>query len=459
MKQLLEKLLGRIWNRLASRHSRSAIERGLQLGFRFSDDEVRAALYAIPHSKRAEHIALLGKTGTWKSSLLRFFSQQDIQAGRGFIFFDLHGDATPILLSMVAVQERSTKRDLSEQLIVVNPADPDVSVGLNPLEGSRGENQFVRILEFAEVLKHRWRLDAFGARTDELLRNALYVLADNNLTLVELMPLLGNDVFRASCLERLTNSEVRHYFESRYNQASAAMQAVMREPILNKTSAFTADPHFRHIVGQTKSTFSLLEAMDQGKWVILNLHKGFLGEEAVTLGSLFLTSIKNAVFSRRERQLFTVYADEIQNLVALGSDVETMLSEARKFGVSVCSANQFLEQYPQEMRAAILAVGTHIFFRLSSSDAQHIATALDGGRLLVELLKNLPPRHLVVKSGDQRCQEVVVPDLKVPTVSFTDLYERSQRRWARRRSEIDQEISNRLAKAYQRPNEVLDGWE
>jgi len=459
MRYLFEKLFTAVLNRFTTWRRRTARNGGLKLGLTVADGEVSDRPSAISHARRAEHVAILGRTGTGKSSLIRYFCEQDIEAGRGFIFFDLHGDATPLLLSTIAEVERESERDLSENLIVVNPADGEFSVGLNPLEGSGGDGRYVRILGFTDVLKHRWNLHAFGARTDELLRNSLYALAECGLTLVELMPFLGNDPFRVSCLRKVTNAEVRQYFTERYDQASPAMRAVMREPILNKTSAFTADPHFRHIVGQVKSTFSLLDAMEEGKWVILNLHKGRLGEEALTLGSMFLPMIKNVLFSRQKRQLFTVFADEVQNLVALGRDVETMLSEARKFGVSICTANQFLDQYPAEMRSAILAVGTHIFFRLSSADAQCIAGALDGGKALSALLRNLPARHLVVKSGGDPWQEVVVPDLKSPSAPFADLYERSRRRFAKRRSEVEAEIANRLARAYRSPNEVLNGWE
>jgi hypothetical protein len=160
------------------------------------------------------------------------------------------------------------------------------------------------------------------------------------------------------------------------------MQAVMREPILNKTSAFTADPSFRHIVGQRQSTFRMTEAMDRGHWVIANLEKGKLGEQSLTLGSLLFTVSKHALFSRTERSLFTVYVDEVQNFVAYDTDIETVLSEARKFGVSVVTANQFLGQYPDATRVAILSVGTHIFFQLSPGDAVVIAQALDGGKSL-----------------------------------------------------------------------------
>jgi len=222
----------------------------------------------------------------------------------------------PFLLRMVAADERRRGVDLSERLIVIEPADTEFSVGLNVLEAQEGQQNYVQLAEFAQILKARWGLDSFGARTEELLRNSLHVLADNGLTLLEMAPLLTSAAFRATCLDRVQNTEVISYFQTRFDIRSEAMQGVYRDAILNKVSGFTTDQRFRHILGQQRSTFSLLEAMDRGRWVILNLDKGRLGEQASTLGSLLLTKLKNALFARRRRQLFTIYADEIQNLVA-----------------------------------------------------------------------------------------------------------------------------------------------
>jgi hypothetical protein len=459
MKRWIERLIAKIWNRRAARLRHTVIARALDLGALVTEGESARGRVGLDQARRAEHIAILGRTGAGKSSLVRYIAKQDIEAGRGGIYFDLHGDAMPFLLATFAAQEQNLKRDLSEKLIVVEPADPEYSVGLNPLGEGREGDRFLQIAELAQILRQRWQLDTFGARTDELLRNSLYVLAENDLTLLEVSPLLAHSAFRASCLKKLRNAEVRQYFEIRYDQASEPMRATMREPILNKISAFTADPRFRSIVGQQRSTFSVVEAMDRGQWVILNLHKGRLGEQAATLGSLFLTTIKNALFARKGRGLFTIYADEIQNLVSYGSGLETMLSEARKFGVGIVTANQFLDQYPAEMRAAIMAVGTHVFFQLSPHDAQQIATALDGGKPLAELLKNLPRRHLVVKTGSERWQQVVVPKLAEPKVDATGLYDRCRARWARKRSDIEEEIRQRQAVVTQSTKEALDDWE
>ena len=458
MLHFFEQLVISIWNRIHQRRAKKQVAAGLSLGHEVLEGQKTNRASRLSQTRRTMHIAVLGKTGSGKSSLLRSLCLEDIAAtGRGFVFFDLHGEDTKFLLRAIAQREKELKLHLSQRLIVISPADDGCSVGLNPLEET--EPDFVRIAEFAEILRTRWGLDRFGARTDELLRNSLYALSANHLTLLELSPLLTDSGFRAQCLKKTSNADVRYYFESRYGQASDPMKATMREPILNKTSAFTADPRFRHIVGQVKSTFSLQEAMDQGYWIIADLPKGKLGAQALTLASLLLTTARNAIFTRESRSPFTLYCDEIQNLMAQSSDIETVLSEARKFGISVVAANQFLDQYPAEMRAAVLSVGTHVFFQLSSADAGTVAQMLDGGKSLAEKLKNLPQRRFVVKSGSECWREGIVPMVNDPKANYSDLLNRSRGLRALPRPQVEREIAARHAALSKSTDEVLDGWE
>lgn len=458
MFHFIEQLVSSLWDRVRSYRKRArSVAVGITLGLLVVDEEVTGRRVGLSQVQRTMHVAILGKTGSGKSFLLRHLAQQDIVAGRGFIYFDLHGDATPFLLRTIATHEWRLRQPLHANVILIAPADREFSVGLNPLEQT--EASFVRIAEFSQILKRRWGLDHFGARTDELLRNALYVLSANGLTLLELAPLLTHAGFRAGCLKKTPNAEVRQYFELRYNQASEPMQATMREPILNKTSAFTADPNFRHIVGQQRSTFSVTEAMDEGQWIIANLEKGKLGDQSLTLGSLLFTVAKNALFARTNRTPFTIYVDEVQNFLEYDTGIETVLSEARKFGISVVSANQFLGQYPDAMRSAILSVGTHIFFQLSPVDAATIAQALDGGKSLAERLKNLPPRHFVVKSGADRWREACTPTVDDPKVNVSELLDRARAYRARPRTAVEAEIAERHAVLARTTDEVLNGWE
>ncbi len=456
--RFLEQLIADIWNRLGGRRRGARSEGGsLDLGFRVVDDETTKRHVTLTSQDRMRHVVVLGKTGSGKSYLLRYMSQQDIEKGRGFIYFDLHGDATPFLMQAINTRERRERRHLSDKLVLIDPSDPIMSVGLNPLEQETPD--FVRIAEVAEILKRHWALDHFGARTDELLRNTLYALSANNLTLVELVPFLTNGAFRTACLKSVPNADIRQYFEFRYDQASEAMQATMREPILNKTSAFTADPKFRHIVGQQQSTFSFGEAMDEGYWIIVNLAKGRLGAQALTLGSLIFTMVKNALFARTTDRLCSLYCDEIQNFVPQGSEIETVLAEARKTRTGFVSANQFLDQLPAEMRAALLSAGTHIFFQLSSADAVQVSQMLDGGKPLAERLKNLYQRHAIVKSGPDRWTELRVPDVHTLRVDYTDLLNRVRYTRGRVRAHVERDIARRVGQVMETKEEQPDGWE
>jgi hypothetical protein len=454
---LLEKVLARLWNWVFTRR-RKALSAGLFLGFLLSDDRPTKFRIFLSQRQRVTHTLLLGRTGTGKSSLIDSMMEQDIRAGRGFLAIKFHDDHKRVL-SAIAAEERRTGKDLSDRTIVVDPSDLQYSIGLNPLEISGGLSVFIQIAEISNVIRNHAHLDSFGPQTEELLRNSLHVLADSHLTLVELAHFLTNSVFRFSLMTNVTNAEVRGYFENRFDQLSDAMRRSMTNPVLNKTSAFTADPHFRHILGQKQSTFSLIDAIDEGCFIILALPKNRLGEQTALIASVLLAKLKNSAFQRRRRELFTIYADEIQNLVSSESSLEVMFSELRKFGIGIVAANQYLDQYPPQLRSAILAIGTHICFQLSAGDADKMAQAMDGGKNLAELLRNLPMRNFVVKSGSDHCKQVLAPKVEPLKIDFRNLHERSQKRWARERSEIEQEIQGRVPKSADAGKEQLDEWE
>ena len=456
MNSFLDMLVANSWNRVL-RLFQPKLKGGLLLGKLVTEGRPTKNSYFLPHSKRTEHIAVLGKTGTGKSSLLRQICLQDIRARRGFAFFDLHGDATPYLLSAIADQEQRFGVDLSDKLILIEPADPEFSVGVNVLSHAVDEQNFARLSEITSLFENRWDL-SLGARTVELLRNSLHVLAANHLTLVELSPLLHNAALRAKCLKRVLNLEICDYFTQRYDTASPAMQSAMRDPVLNKISEFVSDPHFRHIVGQQHSTFSVEESADASRWIILKLDKGRLGPQALLLAGLFLSQLKTALFRRKTRKLFSLFLDEVQNLVSPTIGIDTLLSESRKFGIGVCSANQYLSQYQQSIRSAILSVGTLLHFQLSGEDSEDIAKHLDGGKSLSERLRNLAPRHFIAKSGHYSPYEVLTPELPAIKVDYADLVRRSQIHYARKRSEIEADIQARKPKTA-KPEEVLSEWQ
>ena len=329
---------------------------------------------------RLGHIYIAGGTGVGKTKLIEMLIQQDILAGNGIALADPHGDLTTNILRFLAKHFGSHDIDaLGKRLILVEPFNREWAVGFNPLRG--GDRTFPATLELLEIFRRFWGNGYWGPRMDEVLRNTLITLSENNLTLLEARPLLTHPDFRQNLVQGISFGEVRDYWTYRYNPLSDKMQAMYREPVLNKITAFITDPSIYRILGQRDSTVDFRQAMDEGKWVLLNLSKGHLKENLRLLGTIFLAKIKQASLSRidtpeDDRRPFFVFVDEFQNFVE--EDIETILSEARKFRLGLTLVHQNLDQLPAQLRSAILGnAGTEIFFRLSHHDAAQISSELD----------------------------------------------------------------------------------
>jgi hypothetical protein len=447
----LETIFINTWNRIVGARS-PRLEGGLPLGHLVMDERVTAKRYFLPTQSRLRHVVIQGKTGSGKSFSILSIAFHDVDAARGFALFDLHGDLIPQILAFIAQKHP----DYAARLVLIDPANPEYAVGLNPLEVTDEYSRFREVAEITRSLADRW--DFKGARTEELLRNTLYALSVNGLTILEAALFLSNDDYRSALLKKVSNQDVLEYFELRFNPVSDAMKATMREPVLNKLSEFTADPHFRYNLGQRHSTFSFDEVLSEGKIVLVNLNKGRLGIHSTMFGSLILAKLKAAIFRRQKRQLFSIFADEMQNLAASDTDFEVLFSEARKFGVGIVTANQFSAQLPQTIRSAVQAIGTRVFFQLSPEDAGFAAQELDGGKTMAERLRNLKPRHAYVKSGHYAAQEIVTPNLEIPNAPTGTLIQTSNSTYARLKTAIDADIRARRPKP-ESSKEAIHDWD
>lgn len=366
----LEDSIISLLNRL--NRQREATPVGLKLGS--AHDTGRDVVW--PNGNQDQHLFSCGKTGSGKTTWLLHLASQLMDAGRPFVFFDYHGDATQQLLAMA-----SRRQEASNRLVLLDLTDTKISPGLNLLEAMEGSDSeaFARSSELAAILRQRWHVEAFGARTEELLRNTLYTLAVNHYTLVEAPLLLTSKAFRAELVGTITQPEILDYWNERYEPLSDAMKGTFREPLLNKITGFLTEPACRHFLGQRESTFTFQNAIDSGGWVLINLAKGYLREHAHTLGNLIFARLQFEILARaavpeHRRRLVTVFADEAQNLAE--NDLEVLLTEGRKFKVSLLVSCQFAGQLPKQLLGSLLAVGTHAFFQLSAADASTLAAEL-----------------------------------------------------------------------------------
>jgi DNA helicase HerA-like ATPase len=411
-----------------------------------SADRTRAVTW--PHERRAQHLFTLGGTGQGKTHLMLNLANQIMQAGEPLVLFDYHGDAAEDLLALA-----SQHRESADRTILIDPTDPQASPGLNPLEAFDGDEQaaFGRASELASILRARWNVDAFGPRTEELLRNTLFVLAVANQTLAEAQRLLTNRDFRTELLSRVTQPDVLDYWHTRYEPLSDAMKGTFREPLLNKITGFLTNPSCRHVLGQERSTFSFSEAFAAGAWVLVNLAKGRLGEHAQTLGNLIFARLQFEILSRvnqqrTQRRLVSIFVDEMQNLAE--NDLNVLLNEGRKYKASLITGHQHLLQISAELRGSLLAAGARVFFRTSSADAAQLGPELSVANRSRwhQTLTTLSRGEAVVRVGSDEPVQIVVPPL--PKVASRDraieqLRRASLERYSRPRREVEAAIRTR----------------
>ena len=411
----------------------------------------------ISPEHRARHLYIIGGTGSGKTKQLENLIRQDILAGRGTGVIDCHGDLVKstirflsAILSDMAATNNSEYDSLLKKIVIFDPTIGLYAAGFNPLETTPGLEPYGQALELINVFSKLW--DCSGPRVGEMLRNTLVTLAEHGLTLLEVQPFLTDNSFREGLIRNLSNSEVRRYWIERFNTLSGAMKGQYIEPVLNKVGAFVTDPNIRAIVGQQKSTINLREIMDSGKILLVNISKGFLKGNSQLLGALLLAKIQDAAMSRanipeNSRRPWYLYVDEFQNFAT--DSFDEILSESRKYKLSLVMANQGLSQLPLSLRSSIKSnVGTQMVFRVSQDDAMELASEIlpQQKTRITSMLINQGTAQALVNIKGQHPVEIRVPHISEPRYNQDVLkliYRESIKRYARSRSDVEADITRR----------------
>ena len=339
----------------------------LSLGAHFLGGSV-----ALDQSERQRHLYLIGQTGTGKSTLLLNLIAQDLAAGAGLALLDPHGDLALAALAQIP-------RHRSNDLIYIDPSDLARPIGFNPLARVPQDLKPVVADGVVAAFRHVWP-DSWGPRLDYILTHAVRALLDvPGATLLMLPRLLIDEPFRLRLIERhIDDPVVRGFWLNEYAGYSASFRSEAIAPIQNKIGKALMAPALRNMLSQPKSTISLRRLMDEGAIVICNLSKGALGEStAHLLGALLITAIAQAALSRTDtdvtqRRSFHLYVDEFQSFAT--ESFALILSEARKYGLTLTIAHQYLAQLPDSLRAAVFGnVGSLIACRTGASDASILA--------------------------------------------------------------------------------------
>jgi len=325
---------------------------------------------------RMRHFYVIGQTGTGKTSIMTTMIRQDLKNGNGVCVIDPHGELVEELLPFVP-------RERADDVIYFNPADTDRPMGLNLLEAETPEERDLVAMDAMNLMIKMFDEEIFGPRIQDYFRNGCLTLMEyeNGGALTDIVRLFTDDAFQKVRREQVTNPIVRSFWDNQMAKTSAEEQQRIIPYFAAKFAAFITNTMMRNIIGQTKSGFDFSTVMNDGKILFMNLSKGLVGDfNSQLLGLIIVSKLQMAALRRQkldasERRDFFLYIDEFQNYIT--DSIESILSEARKYRLSLNLAHQYIGQLVQKndekIKNAVFGnVGTMMSYKIGATDAEFL---------------------------------------------------------------------------------------
>lgn len=330
----------------------------------------------LPEKDRLRHVYIVGQTGTGKSVMLVNMILQDIYMGNGCCFIDPHGE--DILKIM-----RNIPKERWDDVIYFDPAETEFPFGLNMLEFNQNkpEQKSFVINELFSIFKKLFAEaspESMGPAFEQYFRNSAGLVMEHpesGCTLIDISRVLSDKDYRDYKLAHSKNPLINQFFKNA--EATSGEQGFENYVpyITSKFDVFLANEIMRPIIAQEKSSFDISEIMDNKKIFLVNLSKGRLGElNANLIGLILVGKFLMAALGREDpenKPPFYLYLDEFQNVSTPA--ISAILSEARKYKLSLTLAHQYLKQIPENIKGAVFGnVGSKIVFRISEEDAKFL---------------------------------------------------------------------------------------
>lgn len=335
----------------------------------FRDKEVK---FGIKNDQdRMRHMYFVGKTGTGKSTLFENMIIQDIIDGRGCGYIDPHGETIEKILSRIP-------KNRMNDVVLIDPSNISRPPAINIMECPDPAQKNLLASSILSAFKLQFGY-SWGPRLEYLLNFALLTLTEiEGTTLLGITRLLTDKNYRKYILQKTEDPVILKFWNEEYAELEQSFGAEAISPIQNKVGRLLSSTTLRNILGQRNSTIRFDEVMNEKKILLVNLSKGKIGDDNANLmGSLIVNrltfyAMQRASLMEKDRVPFYLYVDEFQNFAT--ESFVTILSEARKYGLSLHLTHQYTAQLPEPIRDAILGnVGTMIALTLGAQDASTLA--------------------------------------------------------------------------------------
>ena len=325
---------------------------------------------------RLRHFYVIGQTGTGKTHLLKSMIIQDIKNGDGVCFIDPHGSDVEDILEHIPPERIN-------DVVYFDPAHTDRPMALNMLEYDTRfpEQKSFVINELMSIFNKLFDMKVGGgAMFEQYFRNAAGLVMDHpesGNTLLEIGRVLGNKEFRDLKLRYCKNPIIKQFWENAEKTTGEQGLENFVPYITSKFDVFISNEIMRPVVAQQNSSFNFREIMDNKKILLVNLSKGRLGEinanliGLVLVGKILMSALSRVDSLGKDLPPFYLYIDEFQNVTT--DSISQILSEARKYGLGLHIAHQFIAQLDEGIKNAVFGnVGSMATFRISFEDAQYI---------------------------------------------------------------------------------------
>lgn len=327
---------------------------------------------------RLRHFYAIGQTGTGKSTMLKNMIIQDIKNGDGICFIDPHGSDVQDILAQIPPERY-------DDVIYFDPSHVDRPMALNMLEYNRDypEQKTFVVNELFSIFQKLYGgvPESMGPMFEQYFRNATMLVIedpDSGCTLLDVSRVMAVKSFRDMKIAKCKNPIVVQFWKDIAEKAGGEGSLQNMVPyITSKFDVFLANDIMRPIIAQEKSSFNFREIMDNKKILLVNLAKGRLGDiNSSLIGLILVGKILMAALSRvdsfgKDMNPFYLYIDEFQNITT--PSISTILSEARKYKLSLNIAHQFIAQLDEKIKDAVFGnVGSMAVFRVGSEDAEFL---------------------------------------------------------------------------------------
>jgi len=350
--------------------------------------------FGLSRIDRRQHVYVLGKTGTGKTTFLRNLILQDIENGEGVGVIDPHGDLAEDLLDHIPSRR-------TDDVVYFHPADGEATVGLNLLKSVPPARRHLVASGIVSALKSIWH-ESWGPRLEYVLYAAVAALLEcQNTTILGIQRMLVDARYRSWVVKQVKDPMIRAYWTQEFAGYDKRLRAEVIAPIQNKVGQLLMAPPMRSVLGQVNPKVDARFMMDDQRIFIANLSKGELGaDKSNLLGALLTTQFQLAAMSRTdisevERRDFHLYVDEFHNFTT--EAFTSILAEARKYRLCLTLCHQYSSQLrPETLNAVLGNVGSIVCFRVGDPDARLMDREF-GGKYPASAFSSLANRRSVVK--------------------------------------------------------------